>query len=175
MISSCTKMASGKRTRICMRFAATTWHRPLKPARHNQKCRSNCVSGGCWSSSIQSSRKQAALGAVDKFVDQKMRPEDQAMVVSWRLGLHIISPFTSDKAAVRRAVDTLRHIAPAGESQQNAVSTTKRDIQWQFRLAEDNLISWADAYANAQSLSDRYAQRLTVEQEPMLAALERMS
>jgi VWFA-related protein len=127
------------------------------------------------SSSIQSSRKQAVLDAVDKFVDQKMRPEDQAMVVSWRLGLHIISPFTSDKAAVRRAVDTLRHIAPAGESQQNAVSTTKRDIQWQLRLAEDSLMSWAEAYANARILSDRYAQRLTVEQEPMLAALERMS
>ena len=37
------------------------------------------------SASIQSSRKQAVLDAVDKFVDQKMRPEDQAMVVSWRL------------------------------------------------------------------------------------------
>ena len=64
---------------------------------------------------------------------------------------------------------------PAEKQQVTAVATAKRDIQWQFRLAEDNLISWAEAYANAQSLSDRYAQRLTVEQEPMLAALERMS
>src|SRR5437764_11067496 len=117
------------------------------------------------SASIQSSRKQAVLDAVDKFVDQKMRPEDQAMVVSWRLGLHIISPFTNDKAAVRRAVDALRHIAQAGEAQQNAVSAAKRDIQWQVRLAEDSAISWAEAYANARALTDRYAHRLTVQQE----------
>jgi VWFA-related protein len=128
------------------------------------------------SASIQSSRKQAVLAAVDKFVDG-MRPEDQAMVVSWRLGIHVISPFTRDKAQVKRAIDTLRHVAAAGEGQQSSVGQLKRDIQELIRLAEENsrLLSWAQAYLDARIAVDRYAERLTVEQESMMAALERMS
>ncbi|HYS54313.1 MAG TPA: hypothetical protein VER58_11180 [Thermoanaerobaculia bacterium] len=48
------------------------------------------------SSSLQHAKKESVLAAVERFVDQKMRPEDQAMVVCWRLGLHVILPFSSD-------------------------------------------------------------------------------
>jgi VWFA-related protein len=127
------------------------------------------------SASIEPSRKTAVLAAVDKFVDQKMRPEDQAMVVSWRLGVHVISPFTNDKGEVKRAIETLRHVASGGDAQARIVGQIKRDIQYYIRLAQEGILSWAEAHDNAQLLIDRYAQRLMVEEEPMLAAVERMS
>jgi VWFA-related protein len=129
------------------------------------------------SSSIQYSQKQSVLDAAEKFVNQRMQPEDQAMVVSWRLGVHVVSPFTSDKKAVKRAIDSLRQVAPAGESQQSSIGQIKRDIQDLIRLAEQNtlMLSWPQAYKQAMGLCDLYAQRLTVQQEAMLAALERIS
>src|SRR5438045_9416767 len=49
------------------------------------------------SSSIQYSRKQPVLDAAEKFVNQRMQPEDQSMVVPWQLGVNVVSPFTTDK------------------------------------------------------------------------------
>ena len=127
------------------------------------------------SGSVEPSRKNAVLNAVDKFVDQKMRPEDQAMVVSWRLGLQIISPFSSDKATVKRAVEKLRHIAPGGDAQARIVGQLKRDIEYYVRVAKEGIVPFPEAHTKALSLIDRYSQSLMVEEEPMLAALEQMS
>ncbi|PYQ53754.1 MAG: hypothetical protein DMF59_00925 [Acidobacteria bacterium] len=127
------------------------------------------------SASLQNAKKEAVLAAVERFVDQKMRPEDQAMVVCWRLGLHVILPFSSDKEDVKRAIGKLRHMAPAGDGQQVAIEAAKRDIQYLVRLGEDNFLPWQELYTRAQMDIDGYAQRLSVEQEPMLQAMERMA
>jgi len=127
------------------------------------------------SASLQNAKKQAVLAAVEKFVDQKMRPEDQAMIVSWRLGVHMLSPFTNDKQTLKHAIDQLRRMAPAGEGQQIAIEKAKRDIQEFVRIGQDGVLKWPEAYAQAQMDVDGYAQRLSVEQEPMLQAMERMA
>src|SRR5579859_3415979 len=64
------------------------------------------------SASMPPTRKANVLASLQKFVDQQMRPEDQAMLVSWRLGLDIITPFTNDKAELKRGIDRLSRIAP---------------------------------------------------------------
>src|SRR5207249_7364892 len=58
------------------------------------------------SASLHPSRKKPVLDAVQRFID-RMQPEDQAMLVSWCLRLQVVTPFTSDKAALKKGLAAL--------------------------------------------------------------------
>src|SRR5213079_2474170 len=52
--------------------------------------------------SLTPSRKKAMLESVQRFIDKGMRPEDQCMLVSWRMATEVVTPFTNDKAVLKR-------------------------------------------------------------------------
>ena len=129
------------------------------------------------SSSIQYSRKQAVLDAADKFVNQRMQPEDQAMLVTWQLGLHVVTPFTSDKEVLKHGIVALERYAPTGQSADHAIVQLKREIQsWIDRALTGGTrgIGWDAAYAEALKVVDVYSEQLLQEQGHMLDALRRM-
>jgi VWFA-related protein len=126
------------------------------------------------SSSLDATRKSAVLNAVQKFVDQQMRPEDQAMLVSWRLGTHVVTPFTSDKGKLKKGIDELSRIAPGGVTQPAMVENIKRHVRQLVSAAEDNLTTFPDAYTSAKSLVDSHASQVVSQEEETLDSLKRM-
>jgi VWFA-related protein len=123
--------------------------------------------------SLQPSRKAPILAAVEKFIDRQMKPEDQAMLVSWRLSVSVITPFTSDKAAVRSGIGTLAR-APRGPDE---VAKLKSDIQELIRIAlsGSHMMSMEEARAESIKLVDAYAADLILREENLLNDLGRMS
>ncbi|MEA2415216.1 MAG: hypothetical protein QOI58_1873 [Thermoanaerobaculia bacterium] len=123
--------------------------------------------------SLQASRKAPILAAVEKFIDRQMKPEDQAMLVSWRQSVSVITPFTSDKAAVKNGIATLA-LAPRGPDE---VSKLKADVQELIRIALSNtlMMGMAEAHRQALQLVDAYAANLNLREEALLNDLGRMA
>ena len=123
--------------------------------------------------SLQPSRKGPILAALEKFVDRQMGPEDQAMLISWRLRVNVIAPFTSDKAVVKGGIATLARTVRGPDE----VSKLKSDIQELIRIAlsGSRMMSMADAHAQALQLVDAYAASLASREEQLLNDLGRMS
>jgi VWFA-related protein len=125
------------------------------------------------SASLQPARRKAVLDSAEDFI-ARMRPEDETMVVCWRLGVQVLTPFTSDKEAVKQGIAALQRYAPAGESQLSALRGVKREVQSLIEEALDGVFSWQEAYSRALLVVDRHSQELTMLQEHMLDALGRM-
>ena len=123
--------------------------------------------------SLQPARKHLVLNSVEKFID-RMQPEDQAMLVAWRLGLQVITPFTSDKNALKRGMTELEKMGPAGEVQENGVDIVRRDVQNLIRQAQDQIIQWGLAYSTARTMVDRYGEQIIMHERPLLDAVSRM-
>ncbi|HEV7920967.1 MAG TPA: VWA domain-containing protein [Thermoanaerobaculia bacterium] len=60
--------------------------------------------------------RTGVLSSMRHFVESQMQPADEATVVTWNRRMEIITPFTSDKAAVLRAFDVLSKRTPSGAS-----------------------------------------------------------
>jgi VWFA-related protein len=128
------------------------------------------------SASLLPSRKKQVLAAATKFID-RLQPEDQAMLVTWQLGLHVVTPFTSDKQVLQRGIAALERFAPVGESSDASLAILKREIEswiYQASTAGSRGVSWQAAYAQSVQLVDHYSERLLREQARLLEALDRM-
>ncbi|MBV8545383.1 MAG: VWA domain-containing protein, partial [Acidobacteria bacterium] len=105
--------------------------------------------------SLQPSRKAPILAAVERFIDRQMKPEDQAMLVSWRLSVSVLTPFTSDKAVVKNGIEALGRTVRGPDE----VSKLKADIQELIRIALTGtpMMSMGEARARSLQLVDAYA------------------
>ena len=123
--------------------------------------------------SLQASRKAPILAAVETFIDRQMKPEDQAMLVSWRLSVNVITPFTSDKAAVKKGIAALRE-TPRGPDE---VSKLRGDVQELIRIAlsGSHMMSMEEAHRQSVQLVDAYSGSLIIREEDLLNDLGRMS
>lgn len=126
------------------------------------------------SASLAGTRKTAVLSAVQKFVETQMRPEDQAMLVSWRLGIKVITPFTGNKDELKKGVAALARIAPGGDTQINAIQMAKRDIQRLIDAGESGILGWPEAYSQAKTVIDRHAQQVIMQEERTIEGIDRM-
>jgi VWFA-related protein len=95
------------------------------------------------------------------------------MLVSWRLSVNVITPFTSDKAVVRSGIDTLARAARGPDE----VTKLKSDIQELIRIASSGslMMSMDEAHAKSLQLVDAYAADLILREENLLNDLGRMS
>jgi len=123
--------------------------------------------------SLQPSRKAPILAAVEKFIDRQMKPEDQAMLISWRLSVNVITPFTSDKAAVKKGIAALA-LTPRGPDE---VSKLKGDIQELIKIAMSGspMMTWGEARTKSLQYVDAYAAGLNLREEELLNDLGRMA
>jgi VWFA-related protein len=60
-------------------------------------------------------QRQLVMTSLQKFLDTHMRPEDEALVVMWDRQLHIVLPFSSDRAAIDGALRTVMKRLPHGD------------------------------------------------------------
>jgi VWFA-related protein len=123
--------------------------------------------------SLKPARKAPILAAVEKFIDRQMKPEDQAMVISWQLSVNVITPFTSDKAAVKSGIGALGRAVRGPDE----VSKLKGDIQELIKIAFSGtpMMTMAEAYAKSVKLVDTYSAGLAIREEELLHDLGRMA
>jgi VWFA-related protein len=134
------------------------------------------------SASLHPARKKMVLAAAQKFVD-RMLPEDQAMLVTWHLSVHVVTPFTSDKEELKRGIAALERYAPAGDSSNDAILQVKRNIQHIIGIIQTSrgggngptaIMGWANGYQEALKQVGTYSETLLREQGRLIDALERM-
>ena len=130
------------------------------------------------SASLRPATKKQVLAAAEKFVD-RMQAEDQAMVVTWKLGVHVVTPFTNDKTVLKRGLADLQHFAPAGVSSSTAIVHLKAYMQQLIDIVltspanAPGRMTFADAYDMSLRQVDTYSEQLLREQDGMLEALDR--
>jgi VWFA-related protein len=123
--------------------------------------------------SLQPARKRLVLASVAKFID-RMQPEDQAMLVAWRLGLKVITPFTNDKAVLKRGMTELEKMGPAGEAQEASIDIMRREIQTLIDFGQRQILPWDEAYTRARTMIDRQAQQVVTHEKLLLDGVDRM-
>lgn len=127
------------------------------------------------SASLTPSRKKAMIESVQRFIDGGMRSEDQCMLVSWRMATEVVTAFTNDKAALRRGLETIAHVGPAGEMSPEGLAMVRRNIDAWVDNAENNVIPWSQAYTNSRAIVDRYGEQLINRERELLGAVDAIS
>jgi VWFA-related protein len=123
-------------------------------------------------SSVQQGSKRRVLEAVQKFIDNHVKDDDQMMIVSWRLGLQVITPFTHDREALKRGLAALTRLAPGTD----ATRRTKRQIQDYYELASQGLrgYTWEKGYSDSLDEINAQTNAMLSEQQGLLNALRRI-
>lgn len=94
--------------------------------------------------------RNRVLRALREFLDRHLEPGDRAMVVSYERSLHVRQPFTSDPAALSRALLELERVTAQGVHADSDRRDVLRDIQERDDLgfAESRVRSYAEAQYN---------------------------
>ena len=127
-------------------------------------------------SSLTPARKDAIRSSIDRFVE-KLSPEDRVMLVAWRLGLQVVTTFTNDRAALKKGLDEIGKIGPAGEASQQATALAIARIDQIFQLALGEqgrptpLTNWDEAYSEARGVVTKHAQLLMAQETQMIEAV----
>ena len=106
---------------------------------------------------------------MQKFIDKRLQTNDQMMIVSWRFGLQVITPFTADREGLKRGIASLARLAPATD----ATRKIKRDIQDLYELAQQGMMgmTWEAAYKQSVDAIDTHSQAMMGEENGVLEAL----
>jgi VWFA-related protein len=125
--------------------------------------------------SLQPANKRLLLASANRFID-RMLPEDQATLVAWRGGLHVVTPFTADKEKLEQGLRELERFGTAGESSADAIAHVKRDIQQLIRLIQTTRwMTWEAGYQESLIMVNNYSERLLKEQGRMIETVERLT
>lgn len=94
--------------------------------------------------------RNRVLRALRTFLDEHLKPGDRAMVVSYERALHVRQPFTSDPAALSRALLELETVTAQGVHADSDRRDVLRDIQERDDLgfAESRVRTYAEAQYN---------------------------
>ena len=133
--------------------------------------------------SLTPSRRKQITESMTKFIETRMRPEDQAMIVVWRFGNHIVTPFTSDRLKLRQGLDSMSVFGPANVGNDAMMFKVRRDIdELVAAAAEENaaptgdsravpnipLVTWDQAYDQSRQIVHRFSEQLVIQQERLL-------
>lgn len=121
--------------------------------------------------SLPAQRRNQVLTAVQKFVDEKTRPDDQIMIVIWQHTPKILTQFTSDRKAIRDILTNLAKNADAGATSAHDAEMVRKTAQDLIDGAKEGKIGWSDAYRQAILNVDSYTEQITFDANHLLKAL----
>ena len=110
-------------------------------------------------SSIEPGRRNLAIEAIDRALDTLLRPGDDAMLVAWNRHSEVLQQFTSDRAALKRALgDSRKRLASAGTlgAQKNQVISYAQNALTTARAMRGGSV--AKAYEDSASAARSYAE-----------------
>lgn len=89
--------------------------------------------------SLNNARRVDVLKAVQRFVDEKKRPEDQIALVVWNQTAKIVTPFTVSTDELRKGIDTLRKGTRSGLSFPEESDRVRNEVQRYYDQAEQGV------------------------------------
>jgi VWFA-related protein len=116
-------------------------------------------------------RRNQILKSLQKFIDEKMRPGDEAMIVVWQHSLKIVTQFTGDKQKIREAISSLAASANAANTNASDVEQLKRSAVDLIDAAKEGRLTWKDAYQRATLNVNAYVEQVTFDANQLLKAL----
>lgn len=109
--------------------------------------------------------RTGVLTSMRKFVESQMAAEDEATVVTWNRRMEIITPFTSDKAAVLAAFDELSRRTPSGtslKSEQYRIMNTAMEDYRNTIARRSPRQTTADTSLPARDITDKLMSYVTI-------------
>src|SRR5438067_3475996 len=101
--------------------------------------------------SLDPFRRDKVLQSLDKFVEQ-LGPQDRVMLVLCTQKTTVITPFTSDRNAIRAGVETVKKSGSA-YNRTASLDHLKQTVNEYISIAKEpnGRLSWRDAYSHATS------------------------
>ena len=122
------------------------------------------------SASLTPALKKGVLDSLEKFLS-RLPPEDLCMLVSYRTDTEVITPFTHDREAIKRGIETISHYTTTGDRAGDMISACRRGIEREVSDAAEGLIPWQIAYDNARSRVGNYSERVIAEERELTRAV----
>ncbi len=128
--------------------------------------------------SLHPLRRNEVFLSVEKFLDKLFRPGDQAMVVAWNRGLHIIVPFTDDSARIRKGLSNASKLSGGGVQMDSDKVSFRREVQDMIDNARAsrsrNGQEMQQVYDQSESMARAHAEHLFYAEKALTSAMSTM-
>ncbi len=121
--------------------------------------------------SLHPFKRNQIFKSLNKFVDEQMRPEDEAEIVLWTQSLKIITPFTTDRKALKAGIAQLSERSNSGMSIDDQAEQVKRRCQDLLQMAQDRTIAMAQAYDQCKGEVSAHADHVWMITKTLLEAM----
>src|SRR5437588_762310 len=129
--------------------AATVTPAPAAPAETPVEVRPRNIVLFVDNYSIEPFRRDKVLQSLDKFVDQ-LGPQDLVMIVLSTQKTTVVTPFTSDRKAIRAGIETIK-MSGSTYNRTASLDHLKQTVNEYISEAKEGKLEWRDAYAHATS------------------------
>jgi VWFA-related protein len=121
--------------------------------------------------SLEQFRRDKVLQSLDKFVEQ-LGPRDQVMLVLRTQKTAVITPFTSDRNAIRAGIETIKKSGNA-YNRASSLDHLKQDVNELIATAKEpgGRLSWHDAYDRATGNVEAFVEQEIFSARDTLTAL----
>jgi VWFA-related protein len=109
--------------------------------------------------SMQPAQRNSALAALQKFVDHRMRPGDEAALIVWQRRIEMVTPLTADRAEIKRGIESVTARSRAGLTVYDEQEQVKAHCNTYLKDAIDHLpgTSFQSAYSMCQGETNAFA------------------
>jgi VWFA-related protein len=113
-------------------------------------------------SSLPVVQRTKVLKALDKFINDQMRPGDEATIVTWNPGLKIVTPFTSDRKELQAGIASVSVRANAGASDMTQhQDSVKRECNELIGIARDGkYLTMSQAWDQCKAEVNSYGEEM---------------
>ena len=120
--------------------------------------------------------RNKALDSIQHLLSTLVRDGDDAMIVNWTRGLEVVQPFTGDRAAIDRALDSVRkkiaNSAAGNFDKTRVISAGENNIR--TSIETQGRYSMRQAYEDTVDMWRNYAADLRTTQSNLMEVLKHM-
>lgn len=121
--------------------------------------------------SLDPFRRDKVMESLRKFVDEKLSPHDQVMLVLCTQQVKVITPFTTDRKVIHQGIASIADLGRAGPTRQHSVDQLKQRISQYIDAGKEGKLPWLDYYNLSLSLVESYVEEVIFSSRNTLAAL----
>jgi VWFA-related protein len=121
-------------------------------------------------SSLHPHTRDTLVGALHRFVDTQLQTHDQAAVIGWTEQIHVLSPLTSDKAALTAALDKVKTLA-SPTTVRNEFAVVQQYCMRMMEMARGGRLPMQSAYIDCISHANTEAAGTVMVSRRLLNAL----
>ena len=121
--------------------------------------------------SLDQFQRNKVLQSLGKFVDEKLSPQDQVMLVLCTQRVKVVTPFTKDRNVIHEGIKSIAEMARSGSNRQHSVDELKQRINQYIDAAKEGKRPFSDFYMMSQGLVESYVEEVIFSSRNTLAAL----